>query len=220
VNIDIIVPVLGRPEHAATFVGSLDHSGVEDHRVHVYPMCENQDDLSAWDRFGYGYLGAGHTFAEKVNYGYKLTDAEWVLLVGTDVKFHQGWIDRLEDVVRHMPEACVLGTKDLGNPRVTEGTHTCHPVISRAYIDQVGSSWDGPGVVCHEYRHCFVDDEIVTVAKQRGVWSPTKAVIEHMHPYWDKGEYDEVYQEGESWMEIDRFEWIRRVKEYAPEVLT
>lgn len=222
-NIDIIVPVLGRPEHAKVFIDSLDRSyDKASHQVQVYAMCEQvgSSDFEAWDMQSCAWATRGHTFAEKVNYGYQLTDAEWVLLVGTDVRFHEGWVNALEDAIARNPEVWVLGTKDFGNPRVMAGAHTCHPVIGRDYIDRLGSSWDGPGVVCHEYHHCFVDDEIVLRAKQLNAWMPTEAVIEHLHPYWGKAEHDEVYAEGESWMEIDQIEWLRRVKQYAPELLS
>jgi hypothetical protein len=69
----------------------------------------------------------------------------------------------------------------------------------------VGASWDGPKVVAHEgYRHNFVDDEIVTAAKQRGVWQMALgSVVEHLHPVFGKAEDDEVYQLGKSCWEAD-----------------
>lgn len=222
-NIDIIVPVLGRPEHAERFYDSLNWSynmvhQAWTHKVRVFPMCENHEDYAAWDDGAFGFhtvFAEGHTFAEKVNEGYKLTDAEWVLLVGTDVKFHEGWVDLLETAARLMPEACVLGTKDWGNPNVMAGHFSPHPVIRRSYIDEQGASWDGPGIVCHEYHHCYVDAEICVKAKQLGVWLPTEAVIEHLHPYWGKAEHDEVYAEGESWTAIDQIEWERRLRQFG-----
>ena len=61
-------------------------------------------------------------------------------------------------------------------------------------------------MVCHQgYRHWFVDDEIVTAAKQRGVWQMALgSVVEHNHPLWGKAEDDEVYQLGQSSAEADR----------------
>jgi hypothetical protein len=67
-------------------------------------------------------------------------------------------------------------------------------------------------VVCHEgYRHWFVDDEIVWTAKQRGVWAfAAGSIVEHLHPYWGKGEMDSVYALGQEHAEADKALFIAR----------
>ena len=79
---------------------------------------------------------------------------------------------------------------------MTDGDHATHLLIPAAYIDEHGASWDGPKVVCHEgYRHWYVDDEIVTAAKQRGVWAMALGLqVEHLHPVWGKAENDDTYR--------------------------
>lgn len=222
-NIDIIVPVLGRPEHADTFIESLDISySPTQHTVHVLAMVEQMgaNDYNAWAHHDAAVLTKAHTFSQKANAGYRLlddTDGDWVLLVGSDVKFHEGWIRELELALSYMPQACVLGTLDLLNGATHTGRHTCHPVIKRSYIDEVGASWDGPGVVCSEaYHHNFVDNEICTAAIQRGVWTPTFATIEHLHPVAGKAEWDEVYREGETWKTLDSLTWAKRLRANSP----
>jgi hypothetical protein len=78
-------------------------------------------------------------------------------------------------------------------------------VLSRAYVEQYGGGWDGPGIVAHEgYRHWFIDNEIVTAAKLRGVWAPcVAAVVEHRHPYFGTGEMDDTYRIGQAAAETD-----------------
>lgn len=221
-KIDIIVPVLGRPEHAKRFRDSY-WSGDDwwTHKPRAFAICENELDRTTWLPYTMAYLAPiHHTFAEKVNWAYEHvvshSDAEWVLLVGSDVNFHPGWIDRLEEALVDMPEACVLGTLDLLNAATMKGHHTCHPVIKRSYIDEVGASWDGPGKICSEaYRHNYVDNEIVRAAQDRGVWCPTEAVIEHLHPVNGKAEWDEVYQEGEQWKTLDSLTWSKRLRKYS-----
>ena len=80
----------------------------------------------------------------------------------------------------------------------------------------MGASWDGPGVVAHEgYRHWFVDDEIVTAAKQRGGWQASLgSVVEHLHPLFGKGEQDEVYELGQAHAEQDREVFTARCQTY------
>lgn len=210
----VIVPVLGRPQHAEPFMRSLRAStGL----ATAYAVVERSDleAAEAWraagaeilwddDEFVDGEGVRAHTFAEKVNLAYRQTSEPWLLLVGSDVRFHAGWLDHALHVAEVL-EGSVIGTNDIANARVMAGEHATHVLVRRTYIDEVGSSWDGPGVVAHEgYRHNFVDDEIVTAAKQRGVWQMSLgSVVEHLHPVFGKAEDDEVYRLGQSSWEAD-----------------
>jgi hypothetical protein len=97
------------------------------------------------------------------------------------------------------------------------GDHATHLLISRDYVEKVGAGWDGPGVVCHEgYRHWFVDDEIVTAAKQRGQWAHAgMSIVEHLHPLWGKGKADYTYELGQSYADHDKAVYLRRVAAHA-----
>lgn len=213
----VIVPVMKRPHNAQPFMDSLLAStGM----ARVYAICDTDDDATAtaWALAGATVLyangvGTAGTFAEKVNVGYRRTREPWLFLVGDDVKFRSGWLDHAQAVAGDT--FGVVGTNDLGNPRVTRGEHATHLLVRRSYVDEVGASWDGPGVVAHEgYRHWFVDDEIVAAAKQRGLWTMAlSSVVEHMHPLFGKAEGDEVYRLGQSFAEQDKELFERRVKE-------
>jgi hypothetical protein len=154
-----------------------------------------------------------HTFAEKVNVAYAHTSAPWVLLAGSDVRFLPGWLDHAQYAA--LCSGCsVIGTNDLGNPRVLRGEHATHMMIDRGYIDEVGASWDGPKVVCHEgYKHWYVDDEIVAAAKLRSTFVAALASkVEHLHPIWGKGADDSVYEMGQAHAAEDRKVFEARVK--------
>jgi hypothetical protein len=88
--------------------------------------------------------------------------------------------------------------------------------IRRDYVREHGASWDGPGVVCHEgYRHWFVDDEIVTVAKSRQTFQMALASeVEHMHPMGGKAPNDEIYDLGASQSKQDEAHFKARYKKY------
>jgi hypothetical protein len=90
-------------------------------------------------------------------------------------------------------------------------------MIRRAYIDEQGASWDGPGTVAHEgYGHWFVDDEIVTAARQRDTWTMAfHARIEHLHPLWGLASDDETYALGRGHVEADRELFTTRRDEHA-----
>lgn len=233
-EVAVLVPVLGRPEHAAPFMASLRAStGL----ATAYAICDRADEdaIAAWKQAGAYVLDLDNylsvvthqafvdrdqpgTFAEKANIGYRCSDEPWLLLVGSDVRFHAGWLDHAQAIAGDRYH--VIGTNDLGNPRVMAGEHATHPLIRRAYVDEHGASWDGPGVVCHEgYRHNFVDEEIVLAAKQRDVWTPALASkVEHLHPLWGKGTPDEVYRFGQTHIEADQALFVRRCAEYFGKV--
>lgn len=216
-EVDVLVPVLNRPQNVRPFMQSLRAStGL----ATAWFICdvddkEEQDEVA---KYGGRVLRHDGTFSQKVNYGFnKVTPKRpWAFIVGDDVMFHPGWLDHAQHVAK-MYGALVVGTNDLGNPRVLAGDHATHLLLNRKYVEQVGASWDGPGTIAHEgYRHWFVDDEIVGVAKQRRVWQMALgSYVEHMHPYWGKGEPDEVYELGQSEAEKDKATFTQRKQEFA-----
>jgi hypothetical protein len=160
------------------------------------------------------------SFAQKINYGERMCreypllaarePAPWIMLVGDDVKPHPGWLPRAR------PNVSVVGTDTYGP--IPDG-QTPHPLIRRSYIAEHGASWDGPGVVCHEgYRHNFVDVEIAVVAKGRGVWSDSDAIVEHCARYQGKAPDDDTYRISDETVDDDRRLWEFRQAQHAEAV--
>jgi hypothetical protein len=180
-------------------------------------VVEEGDDVEAAEveRCGGRVLFRSGTFAEKVNYAFDETVSPWLFLAGDDVRFRPGWLDHIQDVGRRYG-AAVVGSNDLVNPRVMRGEHATHMAIRRDYVREHGASWDGPGVVCHEgYRHWFVDDEIVTVAKSRQTFQMALASeVEHMHPMGGKAPNDEIYDLGAAHSKQDEAHFKARYKKY------
>jgi hypothetical protein len=214
----VVVPVLRRPQNAAPFMESLIASDTLA-RVYAVADADDPDTAQAWKESGATVLTwhgpSPGTFAQKANIGYRATTEPWLLLAGDDVKFHPGWLDQAQAAARD--GADVIGTNDLHNPRVTAGDHSPHPMIRRAYIDEQGASWDGPGTVAHEgYAHWFVDDEIVTAAKQRDTWAMAfHSKIEHLHPLWGLAADDETYALGREHIEQDKALFEKRLAEHG-----
>lgn len=211
----VLVPAI-RSTNAHTFMTSLRAStGV----ARAYAVANEGEDAQAeiWAAEGATVLRASgaRTFAQRMNAGYRMTDEPWLFITGDDVRFKPGWLDHAQTIARDVYD--VIGTNDLGNPRVMDGQHATHMLIRRAYVDKHGASWDGAGVLAHEgYRHWFVDDEIVNVAKSRGTFiSATDSIVEHMHPGWLKGPDDELYELGQSFADVDRALWLRRSDSHA-----
>jgi hypothetical protein len=218
----VVVPVLGRPEHAARFMDSLRATTDMDLAT-VYAVLGGEDTAeayqaveAAWRRAGAEVIGTtAISFAEKVNIAYAKTTEPWLFLVGSDVRFHPGWLNHAEAAAADGVH--VVGTNDLGNPRVTSGQHATHLLVRRSYVDEFGASWDDAGMLAHEgYRHWWVDDELVTVAKQRGVWAMALASkVEHLHPAWGKGPMDAVYELGAKYVDQDKRLFEQRLAEHA-----
>lgn len=212
--VDVFVPVMRRPQNAAPFMHSLTCT-VPDMALVRVVVIHGMDDVetaAAWRQEGAIAIPCPRqpgSFPQRINWGYVATGmldpSSWMLLAGDDVCFHDGWHQAFTQAAQVNPNAYVIGSNDLGNGAVTSGQTATHMFIRRDYVDEFGASWDGPGVVCHEgYRHCYVDDEIVHAAKQRGVWvHASGCIIEHMHPAWGKAAHDDIYALGGQSMPAD-----------------
>jgi hypothetical protein len=214
-EVDVLVPVMRRPQNAEPFMRSLLAStGLA--RVTAIACQGDAETATAWRTAGADVLWVdADPFGFKINEAYRSTSTPWLFITGDDVRFRAGWLDHAQHIAK-AHNADVIGTNDLGSARVMNGEHATHMLIRRQYVDEVGASWDGPGVVCHEgYRHWYVDDEIVTAAKQRGVWSAALAsVVEHRHPIFGTAPDDEVYQLGQSAAKNDKALFEKRLRQH------
>jgi hypothetical protein len=217
-EVDVVVPTRHRPQNARPFMASLRAStGLA--RCIAVVNDDDRESAEAWAGAGAQVVSvewAPGDFARKMNVGHLAGSAPWVFLCGDDVQFHPGWLDHAQ-VVGELYEASVVGTNDLGSPRVLNGEHATHILMRRSYIEEQGASWDGPGLICHEgYSHWFVDDEIVWAAKQRGVWAMALGSrVEHMHPIWGKGVNDATYELGQKGSAQDQRLFQKRAAQFT-----
>lgn len=211
----VIVPVLDRPQNVEPLVASF-YKGCPDTARLVFSATWGDDaEKDAIERvMSYRVQvspTASVTWPEKINETYReIHDrnlADWVLFGADDIDFHEGWWDATKPF-RDQPEIMVIGTNDLGNPRVIAGEHTTHALVRSSYIGTI----DDPTSIVHTgYQHWCVDDEFLWTAKLRGVWAfcPT-AIVEHFHPYWEKGKWDATYAKGEANSAADMALWRER----------
>ena len=123
-------------------------------------------------------------YARKIQAGYEHVDQPLLFLAADDLRFHPGW---WQAAAAHLvPGVGVVGTNDMGNPRVIAGEHSTHSLITRAYVDVFGGTADQRGQVLHDgYDHEYVDDELIGVARARGAFRFAHAArVEHLHPNW------------------------------------
>jgi len=222
----VLVPVLGRHANAAPLAESfLEARTVESNLVFICSTGDTDeiracaaatspDDGTSFNVVDWT-AGPGD-FARKINHGFRRSSHPFMFQAADDVVFCPGW-DRAALHVADLTGAGVVGTNDMGNPKVIRGHHSTHTLIRRAYVDGPGGSLDGPGIVFHEgYGHQFADTELVELAKSRGQWAfAHEAIVCHEHPFWDKTvPTDATYRKGQASAQHDARLYRRRSRQW------
>ena len=208
----ILIPVLGRPHRVQPTVTSIAEATPERHRVLFIANRSDDEEIDAVRSVGADLLivdGRG-TYPEKINAGYAYTDDELLFLAADDLTFHAGWLTAAQAMLSETVH--VVGTNDLGSPRVIDGTHSTHTLVTRTYCDSPGATADQPATVLHiGYRHWYCDDELIGVAQHRGVYAHAHdSIVEHLHPFHGKAEKDATYKKGEERKSSDAHQFRRR----------
>lgn len=212
----VIIPVLHRPHRVEPLLESIDAATSERHRVLFMCTTGDEAEIAAVDAAGAEHLEVDFQprgdYARKINLGYEATDEPLLFLAADDLRFHPCWLERA--ISRLLDGVGVVGTNDLGNPRVTAGHHATHSLVTRVYADEHGTI-DEPHKILHEgYHHEYVDDELVGTAKRRGAWVfADDSFVEHLHPHWNKAPTDDLYdgQAARMRASADHFKQRRRL---------
>jgi hypothetical protein len=207
--------MLGRPHTVAQLVRSLREQTPEPHRV-VF-VCSPQDRAVHEAVRGEGLeplvLTQGPArgdYARKIHAGIAATDDPLEFLGACDLKFHDHWLTRA--LVKFTSGIGVVGTNDLGNPRVMSGQHATHCVVSRDYVKR-GLIDGGTGLLFEGYTHEYVDDELIGTARaRRALAFAPDSHVEHLHPSWGKAPMDPMYAAQRRRMRSDRALFIERRK--------
>lgn len=221
-NLATIIPVLNRPQNVGRTVWSWRESRTPGILVFVVELDDIDELIEVHkhvnERIHMIEVVEAHTWPEKINTAISQIAADWYLCAADDVLFHKNWWAATKQL-RDDPTIGVIGTNDMGNPRVLAGEHTTHPLIRRQYVLEQGTL-DQPGQAIHEgYRHWYCDDELVITAKMRNAWAFCReARIQHLHPYWEPDvPVDDTYRHGESAADTDRAVFIQRMAEHIVE---
>lgn len=211
----VVVPVLRRPHRAQAVADSIAKATPEPHRILFVCSPGDEPEIAACRATGHDvavmdatYEGHGD-YARKINHAVTLSDEELIFTGADDLAFHSRWFAHASARLR--PGIGVVGTNDLGNPRVMSGHHSTHSLVTRAYVERYGTI-DEPGKVYHEgYPHEFCDDEMVETARMRGAFVHARnAVVEHLHPHWGKADTDPLYDRAEERLAAGRVLFLER----------
>lgn len=208
----VIVPMLGRAHRVEPLLESIHATCTA--RV-LFAVTEGDDavaraiDAAGEERITFPPQPRGD-YAIKINTGYRHTSEPLIFLAADDLKFHPGWYEAA--TARLTGRVGVVGTNDLGNPRVMRGEHATHCLVTRDYADRYGTI-DQPGQILHEgYVHEFTDDELVHTATKRRAWAfAGDSHVEHLHPHWHPDvPYDPLYEGQRQRMDASRSLYRRR----------
>lgn len=209
----ILIPMLGRPHRVAPLLQTI-HEATPAARVLFLTTPDDAQVRREISRHGREQLtvprrptGAGD-YARKINAGYRHTTEPHIFLGADDLHFHPGWYEAA--IAELGPGIGVVGTDDMGSPRVIAGEHSTHSLVTREYADR--GTVDQPRTIYHEgYIHEYVDDELVGTAKHRGAWAFARdAKVEHLHPNWGKAPTDRSYAQQRERIRRGRPLFLRR----------
>ena len=223
--IDIIVPVLGRPQNVRPLVDSIKENIVVEHRIIFLCSQGDDDEISEANITPEIDIVATSTFpagpgdyAKKINAAFRSTKSPFIFTAADDVTFTPGWDTHILAVAERTG-AGMVGSNDDANPLVKRGRHSTHSLFSRAYIDKVGGTFfDGPGVVYHEgYDHQWIDTEAVKAAMDRREWAfARRSVVKHHHPMYDRSvSMDDTYRRALGDARSDQALYRARLQEWA-----
>jgi glycosyltransferase involved in cell wall biosynthesis len=214
--IDILIPVLRRPENAQKVVDSIRASTMSEYRVLFICSPRDKPQIAVCTQTGAEVLltdwnpGPGD-YARKINLGFAQGDSEWVFQGADDIIFHANWDVAAIWASRNGKR--VIGTNDLHNPSVRKGKHSTHSLIARSYVEERPATADESDPVLFEgYDHQYVDTELIEVAKRRKEFAfAGNSIVEHFHPNWGNAANDPTYRKAMRRAVADRNLYFERM---------
>lgn len=194
-DLAILIPVLGRPHRVEPLLASIAAATDIPHRV-IF-AASDQPTIKELDRLGAWYIqDEGDSWAIRINRLYKEVNEPYLFLAADDVAYRWGWFQAAMRRMDMIFGGGVVFVADLYN---SAGTLA---LVSRNYIETLGSCFDGPGIVVHEgYRHAYVDDELRETARFHGRYGYAEdSVVEHLHAGAGKAPWDATYAIGNASM--------------------
>jgi glycosyltransferase involved in cell wall biosynthesis len=209
----IFIPTYKRPTELERVINNIHENTQGSYEVYFIVEPEDAQTILCLTALHQNIIYNKHKpcYAGSINTAYEETQEPFFFCGADDLEFHPGWLQAIMDMFSRNSHIAVIGTNDLHSSDVLDGTHATHYMVKRSYIQEQGGTVDGPDKVFHEYKHYWCDKELTQTARARGVFMPClDSKVEHLHPAWDKGTWDETYLKGLSTMMEDNLEYAKR----------
>jgi hypothetical protein len=218
--IDILVPVLSRPQNVAPLVASIKATTTNPYKILFLCSPGDNEQIEACRATEaevkvVKWPAGTSDYPMKMNLGLQLTENPFLLMGADDLTFHDGW-DVHALAVAERTGAAVIGTNDLANRQVMRGHFSTHPLVRRSYVMEKGASMDGPGIlVSTAYDHNYCDRELCHLAEARGLWAfAGDSHIKHRHPLWRTAPEDSTYARGRKTASEDHIVFFTRAAQW------
>ena len=207
----ILVPILNRPHRIEPLLANIHEATPEPHSV--YFAASDQASIDELDRLGAAYIrDNGDTYANRINTLFDFCNEPYCFLAADDYQFHFGWLPNIMRTMDQHPNSSgICVANDLYNAAGTAF------LVARTYVQEFGAVVDEPGhVLCSQYVHSFVDDELRETAKHYGRFSrASDCIVEHLHYGNGKAPHDDTYARGEASMTQGRAMFTSRAHLWA-----
>lgn len=182
--IDILVPSRGRPIECRRMIESALDTAYNPNIVNYLVYVDDNDP----ERDKYvddAIVGPPMPLAPAYQYLYEQSGSPILMMAADDLIFRtKNWdLELLEIAPTHNCFVCSFD--DLGRPKKENG----HPFIGRKFVDLVGY------FTYPRLMHSCVDNWVVDIASAAGCFEYANFIIEHVHPKYNKGAWDQTYKE-------------------------
>lgn len=176
--IDILCPTRGRPDQFKRMVESAEDTAYGGVNILAYVDSDDASDYPGWV-----VRGKPLPLGPAYQHLYERSVSSIVMMAADDIVFRtKSWDKAIHDIAP-TDGVFVISYDDLGRPKKEDG----HPFIGRKFIEAVGY------LTYPKLSHSCVDNWAVDIAKGAGRFFYSDVVIEHLHPKYRKGEWDQTY---------------------------
>jgi glycosyltransferase involved in cell wall biosynthesis len=206
----VLIPTLNRPNNVQRVISDLETT-VDRNRVDPIFIVENADTatieaIKAIQRTYIVNTRVG-SYAGAINTAVEATTHDYLFMGSDDLHFYPDWLPPLIELAETYG---FVGTNDLHNPDVLNGSHATHYLVTREYANL--RTIDGVDPFLHEgYTHNYSDTEAVATAKYRGQYAPClESRVEHLHWCWNLAKMDDTYAKGANTVSQDHVRFTSR----------
>ncbi len=188
--IDLMIPTRERPQLALRTAQSALKTCDEKDRLRIFigidhddPKIEDYRQICADNGISLLVSPTSGSVPRCVDWMWRQTEGDILVLGTDDVIFRtQGWDRFLQDKFTRQPYL-VISPNDGRNRRKLE-----QPIITRKWAELVGKFFA-------EFHHFCADEWLEQIAVKSGLLAFCMEItMEHMHPKYGKGEWDDVYK--------------------------